>query len=95
MTAYRPRIVIVEYNPTVPNDVVFAQDSDDALNQGCSARALIQLGNEKGYELAAGRKTNGIFVVTEEFGKLGIVDNDIDSMRVDEAPHRAPVRPRE
>lgn len=86
MARYRPRIVIIEYNPTAPNDVVFVQDPDERLNQGCSLLALVRLGKEKGYELAAVTPCNGIFVRAEEFPKLGIADNDIDAMRVDEGP---------
>jgi hypothetical protein len=86
MTRYRPRIVIIEYNPTVANDVVFVQDPVDTLNQGCSLLALIQLGKEKGYELACVTPCNGIFVRSDEFSKLGIVDNDIDAMRCDDGP---------
>ena len=86
LTRYRPRIVIVEYNPTPANDVIFVQDPDPELNQGCSLAALIRLGKEKGYELACATKTNGIFVCAEEFPKLGIADNDIDSMRLDDGP---------
>jgi hypothetical protein len=86
LTRYRPRIVIVEYNPTAANDVVFVQDPDDRLNQGCSLAALVQLGREKGYELAAVTKTNGLFVIAEEFPKLNIADNDIDAMRCDDGP---------
>lgn len=86
MTRYRPRIVIIEYNPTVANDVAFVQDPDERLNQGCSLLALIRLGKEKGYELAAVTPCNGVFVRADEFPKLGIADNDIDSMRVDDGP---------
>ena len=86
MTRYRPRIVVIEYNPTVANDVEFVQDQDERLNHGCSLLALIGMGKEKGYELAAVTVCNGIFVRADEFPKLGILDNDIDSMRLDQGP---------
>lgn len=86
MTRYRPRIVIIEYNPTVANDVIFVQDPDPALNQGASLAALIRLGKDKGYELAAVTISNGIFVRADVFPKLGIADNDIDAMRLDAGP---------
>jgi hypothetical protein len=81
MTAYRPRIVVIEFNPSVPNDVVFIQDCDMAINEGCSLAALIKLGKQKGYELICATSLNGIFVVKEEFDKFGIKDNSIDAMR--------------
>lgn len=60
LTDYRPRIAIIEFNPTVPNDVVFVQDKDINLNQGCSLLALIKLGKTKGYELVAVTTVNAI-----------------------------------
>lgn len=77
---YRPRIVLIEFNSTVPNDVVFVQDNDIAVNQGCSLLALVELGKAKGYELACVTALNAIFVRTDDFGKLGIADNSIDAM---------------
>jgi Methyltransferase FkbM domain len=86
LTDYRPRVVIIEYNPTAPNDVVFVQDADETLNQGCSLAALIGLGKRKGYELVCATVCNGIFVRAEDFPKVGIAENDIDSMRLDDGP---------
>jgi hypothetical protein len=80
LTSYRPRLVVIEFNPVIPNDILFIQDPDIAINQGCSLRALIELGKRKGYELAATTSTNAMFVLKSEFGKLGIANNDIAAM---------------
>lgn len=80
LRVYTPRIVVIEFNSTVPNDVVFVQDMDFKVNQGCSLLALIELGKSKGYELAYVTHLNAIFVRAEEFPKLGIADNSIDAM---------------
>jgi hypothetical protein len=77
---YEPRIVVVEFNSTIPNDVSFVQDKDFSLNQGCSLLALVELGKAKGYELAAVTFVNAIFVRAVDFPKLGIADNSIDAM---------------
>jgi hypothetical protein len=77
---YKPRVVVIEYNPTVPDDVIFIQDKGLEINQGCSLRSLVELGKSKGYELAAVTPLNGIFVAASEFQKLGIVDNSLDAM---------------
>nr|VFK56978.1 MAG: Methyltransferase FkbM domain-containing protein [Candidatus Kentron sp. TUN]VFK64726.1 MAG: Methyltransferase FkbM domain-containing protein [Candidatus Kentron sp. TUN] len=77
---FRPRIIICEFNPSIPNDVLFVQPPDMEKNQGCSLSALIELGKKKGYELIAAMPWNGIFVVREEFAKFGIADNSIDAM---------------
>lgn len=83
LNRYRPQVVVIEFNPTVPNDVVFVQACDARLNQGCSLLALIELGREKGYELVAVTDVNGIFVRREEFDAFGIEDNSIDAMHFD------------
>ncbi|BDV35754.1 hypothetical protein [Methylocystis iwaonis] len=80
MTKYRPRVVVIEFNPTVPNDVFFTQERDFSINMGCSLLALVELGKDKGYELCAVTNSNAFFVVDEEFGKLGIKDNSIPAM---------------
>lgn len=80
---YRPRVVIVEFNPTIPNDVIFVQDADPAIAEGCSAAALVRLGSQKGYSLAAVTVTNVIFVVSEDYPALGITDNRLPTMRRD------------
>lgn len=82
ITDYRPRVVVIEYNPTIPNDVLFIQDKDMSLNEGCSLSALIDLGKAKGYELVACTVCNAIFVTREDFPKLGIADNGIDAMHL-------------
>ena len=77
---YHPRVVIIEFNPTVPNDVLFVQRRDFHEAQGCSLRALIALGKSKGYELACTTTYNAIFVAAADFPKLGIRDNSINAM---------------
>jgi hypothetical protein len=77
---FRPRVIIIEFNPVIPNDMVYVQDRDFTINQGSSLRAMVELGKRKGYELACVIGANAIFVIKEEFEKLGIKDNHIDSM---------------
>ncbi|MFN0193375.1 MAG: hypothetical protein ACKVP5_15615 [Aestuariivirga sp.] len=78
---YHPRVVVIEHNGSVPNDVIFVQDRDMSVNEGCSLAALIRLGKEKGYEFCAVTTPNAFFVAKEEFPKLGIVDNSIGALR--------------
>jgi hypothetical protein len=77
---YTPRVVVMEFNPTVPNDVLFIQDRTMSRNQGCSLLALIELGKAKGYELVVTTAVNGIFVRADEFSKFHIEDNSIDAL---------------
>ena len=82
ITSYRPRVVVIEYNPTIPDDIVFYQDRDMQVNHGCSLAALVELGKSKRYELVALTNFNGIFVVSEDYEKCGIDDNSIHAFRV-------------
>ena len=74
------KVVVVEFNPTVPNDVVFVQDRSFQVNQGCSLLALMLLGRDKGYELVCATQWNAIFVRLEYFARFNIDDNSIDAM---------------
>jgi hypothetical protein len=78
---YRPKLMVVEYNPTIPNEIVFVQPRNPSVTQGASLAALIQLGKEKGYELIATTELNGFFVLREDFHLFNIDDNCIDAMR--------------
>lgn len=80
LRGYHPRVVMIDFNPTIPNDVLFVQEDSTLKNDGASLRALIELGTALGYELAAATNWNAIFVRCDLFGKLGISDNDIDKM---------------
>jgi len=62
---YRPKIVCIEYNPTVPNEVEFVQPKDFKVKQGAGAKSLNRLASEKGYCLVAATLTNLIFVREE------------------------------
>ena len=81
LRTYRPKLMVVEYNPTIPNEVVFVQPRDPEVTQGASLAALVQLGKEKGYELIATTELNGFFVRKEDFHLFNIDDNCIDAMR--------------
>lgn len=80
LTHFAPRLVVIEFNPSVPNDVIFVQDEDVSVNQGASLLALVELGKSKGYELTATTPWNGFFVRAELYPLFGIADNDIDAM---------------
>lgn len=80
LSRHRPRVVMIDFNPTISNDVLFVQEDSLEVNDGSSLRALIELGTALGYELAAVTTWNAIFVRRELFGRLGIQNNSIDRM---------------
>ena len=77
---HTPEIVVIEFNPTIPNDVEYVQDRSFDLNIGCSLLALINLGKQKGYELVATTMVNAFFVRAEKYPLFGIDDNFIGVM---------------
>jgi len=83
LTKYRPRVMVVEFNPSIPNEVSFIQPRDMKVFQGSSLRAFVELGKRKGYELIATNEINAFFVLKELFPKFGITDNSIDTLHTD------------
>jgi hypothetical protein len=77
---YRPRVVLIEFNPSIPNDVFFVQDPNRRLNHGNSLLAMIDLGKEKGYSLVCANCWDAFFVADELYGAFNIPDNSIDAM---------------
>lgn len=85
---YSPELLIIEFNPTVPNDVIFVQEKSMDINQGCSLLSLVLLGKKLGYELACCTRCNAFFVKNEKFARLGIQDNFIHKMYAPEQDGR-------
>lgn len=78
---FRPRVVIVEYNPTIPAHVdLFAAPGNYF---GCSVAALERLAAERRYRLVSVTDTNAFFVVEEEFPKFAEYDTERDALRID------------
>jgi len=83
--SYKPKIVVIEYNPTIPNGIDFVQPADPAISQGSSISSIVALGKRKGYELAAITRVNAILVHAKYFDRLGIEDNSIATLREDDS----------
>jgi hypothetical protein len=85
---FRPKLVIIEYNPTIANTVHFVQEKSRETNQGCSAAALVDLGRSKAYELIAVTALNLLFVDSKYYPLFHIPDNSLAVMRDDsKGPH--------
>lgn len=65
-----PRVVIIEFNPTIPPHLSLIQEPGQYF--GASARAFYELAAQKGYALVAVTETNLIFVLREELPALGV-----------------------
>lgn len=82
---YRPKLVVIEFNPTIRNGVRFVQEPDSGLHQSSSIDSLVDLADQKGYELAATTEFNAFFVSRELFEILGISDNSVGHLRRDKS----------
>jgi hypothetical protein len=80
LNEFKPKVVVIEFNPTVPSDVIFVQEKNSSVNQGCSLLALILLGKEKGYELICCTFCNAIFVTSDLYSEFNIPNNFIHNM---------------
>jgi hypothetical protein len=72
---YQPKVVIIEFNPSIPSDLEFVQERNMKINQGTSILSINILGQSKGYELVGTTNCNAIFVKKEYFNLFGIEDN--------------------
>ena len=70
LQTFFPRVVVIEYNPTIPPEILFQQPHGFKI--GSSARSVMAVAAKKGYRLAHITKTNLILVHSSEFDKLGI-----------------------
>lgn len=77
LSGYKPELILIEFNPTIPNDVLFVQERSFDVNHGCSLLALTALAGTKGYELAVSTETNAFFVRSDKFPLLGITNNSV------------------
>lgn len=80
---YRPKLVVIEFNPTIPNEVDFVQPRDMAVSQGSSLTAIARMANEKGYRLIHATVVNGVFVDEAFFPRFGVADDSPAALRAD------------
>lgn len=81
--AFRPKLVFIEFNPTIPTEVRFVQPRSPSVNQGSSLLSLTELGRTKNYELISVLQFNALFVDAPYFPLFQIEDNDPNVLRKD------------
>ena len=84
MGKYKPKIVCIEYNPTMATGVHFVQEAAPTVMRGSSPSAINQLAKEKGYALVCVTDLNLIFVRNEYFELFEIQDNTLQTLRQNE-----------
>jgi hypothetical protein len=78
---YKPKVVVIEFNPTIPTHLRFVQPADPAVTQGASLLSLVELGKEKGYELVAVLPHNALFVRDEYYPLFQMESNAPEVLR--------------
>lgn len=85
LNLYKPKIICIEYNFLIPNEVIYIQPKDFNVQRGASALATLNLARSKGYVLAAVTTSNLILVDTRYAKDLQITDAELSEFRDDSA----------
>lgn len=80
---YRPKVVCIEFNPTIATGVEFVQRASAGIAHGASITSMVALGKTKGYELIAATRNNAIFVKAEYHPLYKLPDNRPEVLRTD------------
>ena len=80
---YQPKVVVIEFNPTIPTHIRFVQEADPRISQGASLSSLVELGKEKGYELVCVLPFNAFFVRKQYFHLFEMESNEPEELRTD------------
>jgi hypothetical protein len=72
---YKPKLVCIEFNPTIPTEVEYIQEPNFNVNFGNSLLAYYNLSKNIGYELVCVTEWNAFFVVKEYYNLFKISDN--------------------
>src|SRR6266566_395581 len=83
ISQYEPKLVCIEFNPTIPTPLKFVQPPDGSLNTGSSIFSLVELGKDKGYEMISVLLFNAFFVKSKYFPLFQIPDNSPEALRTD------------
>jgi len=81
---YRPKIVIIEYNPTIANQVEFINPKDMSVMYGSSILSIDKLARQKDYMLIANTRLNAIFVDKKYFDLFEIENNSVNAIRTEQ-----------
>jgi hypothetical protein len=78
-----PKVIVIEFNPSIPNDVDFVQARDLTVHHGSSLKAIDGLARSGGYALIATTVTNAIFARWDLAATLGVTDHSLDRLHPD------------
>ncbi len=81
ISRFKPKVIVIEFNQTIPTHVRFVQPADSSVNQGASLLSLVELGKKKGYELVSVLPFNAFFVRQKYYPRFRIKSNAPEVLR--------------
>lgn len=69
---YRPALICIEFNPSIPNAVDYVQPPDARLHRGSSAHAIATLASAKGYAVVAATRCNLFLLQRHHLATVGL-----------------------
>ncbi len=78
LNEYSPKVVVIEYNESFPASLSFVQEPGDYC--GSSARAIYDLGLNKGYSLVALTRANLIFIRNDLVATTNLAARELDEV---------------
>jgi hypothetical protein len=81
LRSLRPRVIVCEYNPTIPAGLDLFPDPHNQF--GASAAALVRLARERGYGLVAMTDTNCFFVQEQDLPALAHFETRLEEIKLD------------
>ena len=83
---FTPKIICIEFNPSIPNEVEFFQINNVKLNQGSSILSLANLAKTKGYSPVAATYTN-LFLINDNYLNLIVEKNNLSVSDIRDDSH--------
>jgi len=77
---YKPKVIIIEFNPTVPNSVRFIQENNPSIKHGASALAITELSETLGYVVVAATFCNLVLVRADISGLVTTTKSGLDEL---------------
>lgn len=63
---FRPKLISIEFNPTIPNSIFFVQEKNSKIKQGSSPKAIWDLAKSKDYTVIAATDVN-LFLLDDKY----------------------------
>lgn len=80
---YRPKVICIEFNPTMPMDLIYIQPRNDSIRHGSSLSAMVELANAFNYVLVETTLFNVFFVeriIYEKYLRQHVPDTSIEAL---------------